>query len=172
MHLHMHLRLLALIGCSLAGASSSFATERALTERLVECVRERDDARRLACFDRATAQLDASSSKGASVTAEGGAPSASDFGVSGSEVARKRGAAGEENAPPEVKRLDATVAAIARQPRGELVLTLDNGQVWVQKTATSYFPVEVGDQVTIMAGALSSYRLMTGGRSTAVTRIK
>ena len=69
----MNLRLLVLIGCSFAGASPSVATERALTERLAECVRERDDALRLACFDRETAQLRASSSDGASVTAEASA---------------------------------------------------------------------------------------------------
>jgi hypothetical protein len=168
----MILRLLVLTGASFVVGSPVIATERVLTERLAECVRERDDAQRLACFDRATAQLGASSSNDASVAAEGGAPSASDFGVSGSEVARKRGAAEEENAPPEVKRLDATVAAIARQPRGELILTLDNGQVWMQKTATSWFPVAPGDQVMIAAGALGSYRLTTSGRSTPVTRIK
>ena len=67
----MNLRLLVLIGSSLAGASQSVATERALTERLAECVRERDDALRLACFDRETAQLRASSSDGAFVSAEG-----------------------------------------------------------------------------------------------------
>jgi hypothetical protein len=168
----MNLRFLVLTGLSLAGASLAFATERELTERLANCVRERDDALRLACFDRETAQLSAPSSN--VVADEGGAESApaNEFGVSGSEVARKRGAAREENAPPEVKRLDATVTAIARQPRGELILTLDNGQVWAQKTATSYFPVAPGDRVMITAGALGSYRLTTSGRSTPVTRIK
>jgi hypothetical protein len=170
----MNPRLLVLIGCSLAGASQSVATERALTERLAECVRERDDALRLACFDRETAQLRASSSDAAFVSAEAsaGRTPADDFGISGSEVARKRGATREEGAPPEAKQLDATIAAIARQPRGELILTLDNGQVWAQKTATSYFPVAPGDRVMITAGALGSYRLTTSGRSTPVTRIK
>jgi hypothetical protein len=169
----MNLRLLVLIGFSFVGASPVSATERALTERLAACVRERDDALRLACFDRETAQLSASSD-GASVATEksGASAAASDFGLSGSEVARKRGPVREENAPPEVKRVDATVTAIARQPRGEIVLTLDNGQVWVQKTATSWFPIEVGDQITITAGALGSYRLSNSGRSTAVTRTK
>ena len=35
---------------------------------------------------------------------------------------------------PAPKRMTATVTAIDKRPRGELVVTLDNGQVWAQKS--------------------------------------
>lgn len=80
-----------------------------------------------------------------------------------------RAAASIEPAP---KKLTATVTAIERRPRGELVLTLDNGQVWAQKGAGAHFPVKVGDPVAILAGALGSFRLVVANRATAVTRVR
>jgi hypothetical protein len=70
------------------------------------------------------------------------------------------------------KRMSATVTAIEKRPRGELVVTLDNGQVWAQKSAERYFPLEVGDPVAILAGSLGSFRLICGSRATAVTRVQ
>lgn len=77
-----------------------------------------------------------------------------------------------ESQAPAAKRTSATVKAIDKRPRGELVVTLDNGQVWAQKTAERYFPIEVGDTVEILAGALGSFRLIAGNRATAVTRVQ
>jgi hypothetical protein len=73
---------------------------------------------------------------------------------------------------PAPKRMNATVTAIDKRPRGELVVTLDNGQVWAQKSADRYFPLEVGDPVAILAGSLGSFRLIAGSRATAVTRVQ
>ena len=73
---------------------------------------------------------------------------------------------------PAPKRMSATVTSIDKRPRGELVVTLDNGQVWAQKNADRYFPLEVGDTVEILAGALGSFRLLAGSRATAVTRVQ
>ena len=70
------------------------------------------------------------------------------------------------------KRMSATVTAIDKRPRGELVVTLDNGQVWAQKSAERYFPLEVGDPVAILAGSLGSFRLISGSRATAVARVQ
>ena len=93
------------------------------------------------------------------------------FGLAGSELARKQ--VGEQGAPevPEADRMTATVTQISKRPRGEMVFTLDNGQVWAQKSPR-YFPLATGDQVTILRGALRSYRLIAGGRSTQVTRVE
>ncbi|MGC1386532.1 MAG: hypothetical protein WA807_00840, partial [Steroidobacteraceae bacterium] len=65
------------------------------------------------------------------------------------------------------------VAKLATRPRGELVVTLDNGQVWQQLTAVDYFPLKAGDTVEISSGALGSYVLSAPSkRSTKVTRIR
>ena len=73
---------------------------------------------------------------------------------------------------PAPKRMSATVTSIDKRPRGELVVTLDNGQVWAQKSADRYFPLEIGDTVEILAGALGSFRLIAGSRAIAVTRVQ
>lgn len=118
----------------------------------------------------------AASSEDVAGTNPGAASAASveaSFGFSGSELARRHG--GEQrqaSAPPaQAERLNAAVTQVSKRPRGELVVTLDNGQVWAQKTA-GYIPLEPGDQVTILKGALRSYRLIANGRSTPVTRVE
>lgn len=163
------------------------AAEPAMTERLAACSGERDDALRLACYDE-VAQLATAARKQAAPTdasmntktprskPESKPESAEDgFGVYGGELARKRDAEDNKTAT-ELKRLTATVTAVSQRPRGELLVTLDNGQVWQQKKPQSYFPIRIGDEVTITSGALGSFHLavygkMTG-RSTQVTRMQ
>jgi len=96
-----------------------------------------------------------------------GAPSspASDFGVRNGPLQAKR-------EPPREKKMLAAVSRVSSLPRGELVLTLDNGQIWVQLEARN-FPVKVGDQIEIDEGALGSYILWSPStrHASKVTRI-
>ena len=127
-----------------------------LSQRIAACTREQDDARRLACFDRAAAPS---------------ADATQDFGVHGSELARNR----DDDDPKQdstPKRISATVAGVEERARGELVVALDNGQVWAQKEAGPYFPIKVGDAVSIIAGTLGSHKLVVASRATAVTRVR
>ena len=139
----------------------ALAADDDLAKRIAACTREQDDARRLACFDRAAAPKAAAPKVDATQT----------FGVQGSELARSREDSDlQPEGPP--KRISASVTAIDKRPRGELVITLDNGQVWAQKEAGAYFPLKVGDPVAILAGTLGSFRLIAGNRATAVTRVQ
>jgi hypothetical protein len=137
-------------------ARSALAADDDLAQRIAACTSEQDAARRLACFDRAaTPKVDATQT----------------FGVEGSELARSReDDKPQSDSPP--KRISAKVTAIEKRARGELVVTLDNGQVWAQKEVGSYFPLKVGDPVAILAGTLGSFRLIAGNRATAVTRVQ
>lgn len=65
-----------------------------------------------------------------------------------------------ENAP---KEFTAVVTGIRKRPYGELIILLDNGQIWEQKHLDRRFRLEVGEQVTISKGLISGYRL--SGRS-------
>lgn len=145
---------------------SAGAADDELAQRVAACAREQNDAQRLACFDRAAATK--------AETAHAVAPETKAdhaFGVHGSELARNRD--DDESRPGSApKRIAANVAAIDKRPRGELVFTLDNGQVWAQKEAGAYFPVKVGDSVAILAGSLGSFRLVLANRATAVTRVQ
>jgi len=70
--------------------------------------------------------------------------------------------------------LTSKVTAIATPPNGGLVVTLENGQVWQQKTADRGMHVKVGDQVTIKHALMGSFLLTsdTVKGSMRVTRVK
>jgi hypothetical protein len=93
-------------------------------------------------------------------------PSEMEFGVHNGPLAAKL------ISPLREKHMLAVVSAVSNRPRGELVVTLDNGQVWVQLEATNY-PLKAGDHVEIDVGALGSYILWSPSnrRATKVTRI-
>jgi hypothetical protein len=73
----------------------------------------------------------------------------------------------------ELTELSATATAISAKPRGELVITLDNGQVWGEIAPGSKIKVKPGDAVKIEAGTLGSFFLIApNGRSSKVARIR
>jgi len=73
----------------------------------------------------------------------------------------------------ELTELSATATAISAKLRGELVITLDNGQVWGEIAPGSKIKVKPGDAVKIEAGTLGSFILIApNGRSSKVTRIR
>ena len=156
-----------LLAAALLFAGPALAADDDLAQRIAACTREHDDARRLACFDRAAAPAP----KAATQVAAPKVDATDTFGVQGSELARNSvdDKPQTESLP---KRINATVTAIEKRARGELVVTLDNGQVWAQKEVGSYFPLKVGDPVAILAGTLGSFRLLSGNRATAVTRVQ
>ncbi|MDH3440691.1 MAG: hypothetical protein OEM63_08075 [Gammaproteobacteria bacterium] len=60
------------------------------------------------------------------------------------------------------------VANIMRRPYGEMVILLDNGQIWEQKHRDSRFRLDIGDDVTISEGLISGYRLTGGSRNNSI----
>ena len=79
----------------------------------------------------------------------------------------------KEQKKGELTELSATATAISAKPRGELVITLDNGQVWGEIAPGSKIKVKPGDPVKIEAGTLGSFILIApNGRSSKVTRIR
>jgi hypothetical protein len=87
------------------------------------------------------------------------------FGIAGGKLEQRK----EAVVPKEIQ---AVVSGVARRPRGELVITLDNGQVWAQLAPQEYYPLKIGDTVHISKGALGSYSLTTPAkRGSKVTRL-
>jgi hypothetical protein len=174
---------------------------------LLACAAESDDARRLACFDRAVAQMGEAAEAGtpARAPAPAGAPPASapasapatapaavqaapaaaavvaapspaaassrpqlspeeEFGLRGSAEREERN---------ELTGLTAKATAISTKLHGELVVTLDNGQVWAEIAPGSKIRVKPGDPVRIEAGTLRSFILIApNGRSSKVVRVR
>lgn len=158
------------------------------------CLGIADPAVRLACYDAAFGQGGQAPARGDAQPGSGttsvgaaavvppappppaGAAEASvvqgvqDFGLSEAQRQARDGKDVDEKAP---KSLEATVVKVASRPRGELVITLDNGQVWVQQEVDQRARVSAGDVVTIRKAALGSHLLVTaGGVATRVRRVE
>jgi hypothetical protein len=179
-------------GCSLVGVAIllSLAAVQApvhaaspdpLAVQIKRCASLTEAAARLACYDAlaglapsaTTAAAAPSPAAGGSqartpssaAVAASGAPPAEEFGVHNGPLEVKRG-------PVREKRMLAVVSTVSNRGNGELVVRLDNGQVWVQ-LAPDKFPVKPGDHVEIDVGAFGSYVLWSPSnrRATKVDRI-
>ena len=94
------------------------------------------------------------------------AGSSAEFGVSNGPLQAKQQATKR-------KSMTAAVSSISTRAGGELAMTLDNGQVWVQIKSLPYFPLKAGDKVEIDVGAMGSYIMWVPSirRATKVTRV-
>jgi hypothetical protein len=147
---------------------------------LQACAAERDDRRRLACYDAEAARLagernvastDASAATAAPANPPPAKDAAEDFGMTPA-LKRSMNANGEEEAT-EPDSLAAVVTRIDEKPYGERIVHLDNGQVWEENSRNRNLPLDVGDSVTIKSAAFGSYKLIGPGgkRFTRVRRI-
>lgn len=67
----------------------------------------------------------------------------------------------------------AVVVEVRQKPRGELVITLDNGETWEEIEPSRYFPVEPGDTVEIRTGFFGSHRMVSpAGRDSRVRQVR
>jgi hypothetical protein len=182
--------------CAAASISSAAAAAAAVTlpaDAVRACRAERDDQRRLACFDAASARLDAAeaaASAGDAATRPGdqaivasGAASAGGaavslaamtpeqrFGYRG-DMARESG--DRDATAQDLGQLTSRVKIAGRQASGDFVVTLDNGQSWAQLPLGTPHRLSVGDEVTISRGALGSFLLEApDGRGIRVKRVR
>jgi hypothetical protein len=172
--------------CVLATASfhSYPSAAEVLPPSLRTCMSEQDDARRLSCFDRESARLAHGSAaatsqpQAAMPTAPAAVTPAATTAVTlaaapaAEEGFGYRGSTAAEPTGPE--QMTAKLTEVSTLPRGELVLTLDNGQVWIQKSADRPMRLKAGDEVTIKRASLGSYLLFSDAAkgSMRVTRSK
>jgi hypothetical protein len=79
----------------------------------------------------------------------------------GLTAAQRRMAAGGGERPPTLNSISARVTNLQRRASGEIVVFLDNGQVWRQSEPDWWSPPQKGDPVTIRRGSLGSFMLVT-----------
>jgi hypothetical protein len=160
------------------------------TGTLAGCRTLREDSARLACYDRlpdpGAARTNAAPAAAAPrvgapaahvATASNVATSAAPtpalapmtaeqrFGISELQQAR----AEQGKAPPrdELKELRARVDKVQRMGQGGLRLTLANGQVWYQISASEKIEVGVGEEIEIKPASFGSYLLVDHDRHSA-----
>jgi len=166
----MGARFVLAMAAAMVTAGPARAAAAATTAGFLACAAEKDDARRLACFDAAVGQAQAT--QGNTIPAVAAVP------LSQEEKFGLRGELKQEKAQkaPELQELDqlqAQVTSVSAKPHGELVVTLENGQVWTEIQTNSGARVKVGDRVAIKAGTFGSFLLVPpNGRSTKVTRVR
>lgn len=150
-------------------AVSSPVGAAGLPAELQRCREEKDDAKRLNCFDREAARIAGSATPQAASAESAPLTSEQRFGFRG-DVARS--AIDEKRrAEPVLEKLQATVTAVRFGPTGYWVVTLDNGQEWAQVPLGVKVSIESGDSVTIVPLSLGSFALVgESGQSTRVRR--
>ena len=174
-------RVAIMLSLAAAQAPVHASSPDPLAVQLKRCASLTDASTRLACYDALAGLAPSATTAGAApspaaggpqaktpssaAVAAPGAPPAEEFGVHNGPLEVKRG-------PVREKRMLAVVSTVSSRANGELVVTLDNGQVWVQIEPAN-FPVKPGDHIEIDVGAFGSYVLWSPSnrRATKVDRI-
>lgn len=128
------------------------------TKAFYECKLIKKDVKRLQCYDNILINKPSKKEKKTEPTVA----QANKFGLEHKNIT----AEGEEN-------IEAIVKNIKKAPYGELIITLDNNQVWRQ-SGTEGMSLKKADLVEIRRGALNSFLLKKVGlnRSIRVKRVK
>ncbi len=75
--------------------------------------------------------------------------------------------------PTKRTEISSLVTHVRKRAYGELVVTLENGQVWTEKESEYGFRVKEGDTVTIRQGNFGGFRMISRGkRSSQVVRVQ
>ena len=181
-------KVLRLYGRILIAAAVVGAPVTHAQASLEDCVQINDDAQRLACYDQLAGRVmgenrvddgvtagpghgrcrdhctgtaatgtAASRPKAAGTTAQAPADPIADFGLSDKAIKQRE---------PEkwVESVSRQVINVALAASDRYVITLDNGQVWVQSETNTRQILSPGDTATIKRAALGSYKL-SGPRS-------
>jgi hypothetical protein len=149
--------LLALV---LAGCVP-LATAQDVLANIRQCAAEPDDARRLACYDRQFRVLSTNPAPSDAATAE------QRFGMNG-QVERNDPTAQSSK----LDKLTDRVTAVQHKPRGEAVFKLESGQVWEEADGETPIELKVGETVTIDAGVMGAYWLLSKSGSVRVKRTR
>lgn len=151
--------------------------QTSLTDAMKKCAAVADDTARLACYDAAVATIDAQAAKLAAERKQQAAQRAQEMAAK-AEADRKAaeikaaqakvdafGAVGlPADQKPAVKsdsvdELEGTVEEVFFSPLKEIIVVLDNGQMWRQTDQAPVSTVRKGDKVVIKKKTISGFRL-------------
>ena len=149
-------------------------------EGLKKCLDLHNARARLACYDNAAGYAPKSQGRVSEILSSTPSSSANldnptpeelekqsetDFGLE--QTRRKK----EKEKQKALESIGGTVAKLSKRPRREIVVELENGQVWTQ-TSPRFLTIRVGDEVVIKRARLGGYILTTSrGGSSRVKRL-
>lgn len=160
-------------GAVLLAVLSSVSQAETVADAMQTCRNEQNDLKRLICFDAvaesmniyagATKSVDDIASERptqqAVITSPRSPSRSDDFGLESQRLAK-------ENLP---STLGATVTSITESPRGDRIITLDNGMVWRENDKRSNLRVNEGDTVVIERGVLGAFYLGKEGQNSRMS---
>jgi hypothetical protein len=176
MRLH---RLAYVLGLSAAAAAPAAFGEAPLprpTDPIYQCATKTDDTERLACFDKAVADLQTAETSGKVRTVDMAAMEKIEresFGFSLpslNEIFRRQEA--PDKAPAsDVQEVDFAIASISlNKVTRKATINLENGQVWeqVDSEELSRSKVRKGKQANIRKAAMGSFLMVIDGSGTGI----
>jgi len=128
----------------------------------------RNDAERLACYDRAMGQTGTIPTAVAlpAEQPDAAADATEQFGLSEAQRNARSGSL-------PVESVELTVRSVVERGSGHRLLTMESGQVWTDVEPYSSVRVRPGDRIAIRRGALGSFFLIApGGAGTKVRRLQ
>jgi hypothetical protein len=149
---------------------------------LISCAAQTDDLARLRCYDQVVSSLgraheqagsapmrapigDSASGVAPSTSRQGADASAQDspdpteeFGQTHSPAPRRQSLG---SPPRQLRKLTGRVATVTRKPSGDLIVRLENSQIWEQTEDGPDLHIVAGDEITIDRGLLGAYWLST-----------
>lgn len=137
-------RLAALVVIFMSACESPLVVASGLSESVHNCTQEPDDAKRLACYDNAAGRA-----QPLAAATRHPAPKADETPAASTPT------------PPKATEIAASITHLTRRADGRYVITLDNGQIWLEAEVKERLSVNTGDTVTIRSQLLGAHYLRT-----------
>ena len=155
---------LAIAGAA-AAADKSPPTISPMVTKLGLCRAIKDDAQRLACFDRESAILVAAVSSGSVAVVDQGQLRAARRSLFGFQLPRLPFFAGDKSADNVPDEIESKIRAVEGMGRGRYRVTLADGAVWENiDTPMRLSEPRPGDKILIKKGSLGAYFLRFDGQ--------
>ena len=150
------MRLLFIALPLLVLATPALAQERSKRlSAVVDCRKIADSADRLACYDKAVADLDTAEKSNEVVVVDKDQVTEARRGLFGLHLPRIR--LFDSSNVPDVDEVETSVTVITRNGNGQVSFTVEDGARWVQTDDRTVVNVRPGTRVTLKRGAMGSY---------------
>ena len=163
------MRILLIALSFLCVATPAMAQERSKRfDAVVDCRKIVDPGERLACYDKAVADLDTAEKSREVVVVDREQVTEARRSVFGLKLPKIRLFGGGDD----VDQVESVITSVSRNRNGQLVFTIEDGARWEQTDNHTVVGVRVGTRVTLRRGVLGTFfAKFQGSTSAKVARI-